>query len=248
MISNRLADKRILITGSARGIGAAIARRCVAEGAAVALVDRSSGVHDIAAELAGVALELDVAAYDAPIAGVAHAVDELGGLNGLVNAAAIHRNGGAREIDDASWEAVVAINLTAPLRWIRAAMPHLLTDGAASIVNVTSVVATHAIPDSVAYATTKAGLLGLTRSVAIDYGRHGVRCNALSPGTINTEFFTDYARRNPEKAGGLVDRNFAGRLGEPDEIAAACAYLLADEAGFTNGAEFVVDGGRLAGT
>jgi len=247
MISNRLAGKRILVTGAAQGIGAAIARRCAAEGAAIALVDRSSGVHDVAAELRGVAIELDVAGHDAPTTGVARAVVELGGLSGLVNAAAIQRSGGAGEIDDQSWESVLAINLTAPLRWIRAALPHLLTDGAASIVNVTSVVATHAIPKSVTYATTKHGLLGLTRSVAIDYGRQGVRCNALSPGTINTEFFADYARRDPEKAEGLIDRNFVGRLGEPDEIAAACAYLLADEAGFTNGAEFVVDGGRLAG-
>jgi NAD(P)-dependent dehydrogenase (short-subunit alcohol dehydrogenase family) len=244
----RLAGKQVLITGAARGIGAAVARRCAQEGAAVALVDRLADVLDVAHALGGVGFTVDVAARDSAERTVAETLRHLGGLTGLVNAAAIQRNGSALDIADETWDEVMAINLTAPLAWIRAALPALLESGAGSIVNLTSIAATYAIPDSVSYAACKHGLLGVTRSVAVDFGRRGVRCNAVSPGSINTELLVDYAHHNPAKASRLIDQNFAGRFGEPDEVAACCAYLLADESGFTNGANLIIDGGRTAGT
>ncbi|WP_249010654.1 SDR family NAD(P)-dependent oxidoreductase [Conexibacter sp. DBS9H8] len=238
----------MLITGAASGIGAAIARRLASEGGRVALVDRDPVVPEYAASLDGVGYVVDVAARGAAETAVAQILSDLGGLDGLVNCAAIQRNGSALDVDDAAWEEVLAINLSAPLAWIRAALPPLLDSGAAAIVNLTSVAARHALPNNVSYVATKHGLLGVTRSVAVDFGRRGVRCNAISPGSINTPMFAEYVRRNPEKASGLMDQNFAGRFGEADEVAALCAYLLSDEAGFTNGAEFLIDGGRTAAT
>jgi NAD(P)-dependent dehydrogenase (short-subunit alcohol dehydrogenase family) len=248
MDSARLVGKQVLITGAAGGIGAAVARRCVEEGAAVALVDRNQSVLDVAGALQGIGFAVDISEPGAADTTVSAAAERMGGLTGVVNAAAIHRDGDALTMTDERWREVMAVNLDAPLAWIRAALPALMASGAGSIVNITSVAASFATPSTVSYVVGKHGLLGLTRSVAVDFGRRGVRCNAISPGSINTGFLADYARRNPEKAGRLMDQNFAGRFGEADEIAACCAYLLADESGFTNGADVLVDGGRTAGT
>lgn len=242
-VAGRLTDKVVLITGGAQGIGAAIARRVTAEGGRVSLADRTPAVRAVADELGGVAFVGDVTADGAPESAVAGATERFGRLDGLVNAAAIQRNGSGETFADEDWDATIAVNLTAPSRWIRAAVPALLPRGG-SIVNIGSITSTHATPDSLAYVASKHGLIGVTRSVAVDLGRRGIRCNAICPGTINTEFLADYARRNPEKAARLVEQNFAGRLGEPEEIAACCAFLLADESGFVNGASFPVDGAR----
>ena len=170
----------------------------------------------------------------------------LGGRDGLANVAGVQRDGNVVDTSDEIWALVLAVNLTAPFVWSRAAIPVMLESGGGSIVNVASIAATHAIPRNVAYVTSKTGLLGLTRSIAADFGRRGVRCNAVSPGTIATEFFDDYAVRNPDVARKLTDLNFAGRFGTAEEVAALCAFLLSDDAGFINGANVAVDGGRSA--
>ena len=115
-------------------------------------------------------------------------------------------------------------------------------------MNIGSVASTHALPESAAYVTSKAGVLGLTRSLAVDFGRRGIRCNAILPGTVETQFFASYAERNPERARELMSRNFAGRFGVPADIAAAVIYLLSPESSFVNGASIAVDGGRTAAT
>jgi NAD(P)-dependent dehydrogenase (short-subunit alcohol dehydrogenase family) len=248
----RLSGKSIVVTGAAQGIGAAIARRCAADGAAVALVDRQESVVSVAAEIGGDGIVCDVT-DSAGVGGIVASIAErLGSITGLVNAAALQRNGDVAALSDEDWDEVFAVNVDAPPRWMRAAMPFLLAaggggGGGGSIVNITSVTASAAIPDTVSYVASKHALLGMTRSVAVDFGRRGVRCNAVSPGTIQTSFFADYAARNPEKAAGQVDANYVGRLGEPDEVAALCAHLLGDEAGFINGANLAIDGGRLIG-
>lgn len=244
--TSRLAGQAIAITGAAQGIGEALARRCSQEGARVALVDLNPAVIEVAREIDANAFICDVANPDASVMTLDEIVRVLDGLDGLANVAAIHRNGDVQTLSDDDWNTVFAVNVEAPRRWIRAAMPHLLAGGGA-IVNVASVSAMGANPDSIAYVASKHALLGMTRSVAVDFGRRGVRCNAVSPGTVETAFFSDYAVRNPEVAAGLLDKNYVGRFGEPWEIAALCSYLLSPESAFVNGANLAIDGGRLAG-
>jgi NAD(P)-dependent dehydrogenase (short-subunit alcohol dehydrogenase family) len=244
----RLDGKRIIVTGAAGGIGEAIARRCVEEGARTALVDVDPTVHDVASSIDSHAFVGDVADDAFVTATVAQLHEEIGGLEGLANVAGIQRSGDAVELDRADWDLTLAVNLTAPYLWARAVIPVMLAGAGGSIVNITSIAATHAIRNSPAYVASKHGLLGFTRSVATDFGRRGIRSNAVSPGSIETELLTNYMAANPEAGARLIDANFTGRLGQTSEIAACCAYLFGDDAGFVNGANFCVDGGRTAAT
>jgi NAD(P)-dependent dehydrogenase (short-subunit alcohol dehydrogenase family) len=244
---NRLGGRSIVITGAAGGIGRAVAERCAADGAALVLVDAAQAVEGLANEIGAQALLGDVTDSGLAERALALADDQPGGLRGLANVAAVFHQATAEEMTDDEWERVLRVNLTAPMRWCRAAIPRLRGRGGA-IVNVTSIVATHARPRSVAYIAAKAGLAGLTRSIAIDFGREGIRCNSLAPGSIETPMLAGWKENNPGGYQEQIDANFAGRLGRPEEIAAACSFLLSDESAFTNGIELVIDGGRLAGT
>jgi NAD(P)-dependent dehydrogenase (short-subunit alcohol dehydrogenase family) len=244
----RLDGKRIIVTGAAGGIGEAIARRCADEGAHTALIDVDAKVRDVASSIGGHAFVGDVTDDVFVSSTVAQLRDELGGIEGLANVAGIQRSGDALELARTDWDLTLAVNLTAPYLWTRAVIPVMLAGAGGSIVNITSIAATHAVRNSPAYVASKHGLLGFTRSVATDFGRRGIRCNAVSPGSIETELLTSYMAANPEAAARLIDANFAGRLGHPSEIAACCGYLFADDAGFVNGANFCVDGGRTAAT
>jgi len=234
----------VIVTGSAQGIGEATAHRCAQEGARLVLVDVEPSVERVAAELDAIAITADLREPDRAEATVRLAREQLGGLEGLVNAAGVHRDGDVTDTPDETWSFVLDVNLVAPFRWARAAIPLMLEGGGGAIVNIASIGATHTRPRSAAYSTSKAGLLGLTRAIAIDYGRRGVRCNAISPGSIETGFLQSYVERNPADATKLIELNYIGRFGTPGEIAALAAYLLADESGFVNGENVVVDGGR----
>jgi NAD(P)-dependent dehydrogenase (short-subunit alcohol dehydrogenase family) len=244
---NSLQGRSIVITGAAGGIGRAVAKRCAADGAALVLVDAAPAVEALADELGARGLVGDVTDIELAGRALALADDRAGGLYGLANVAAVFHQATAEDVTDEEWERVLRVNLTAPMRWCRAAIPRLRGRGG-SIVNVTSIVSTHARPRSVAYIAAKAGLAGLTRSIAIDFGREGIRCNSLAPGSIETPMLAGWKDTNPGGYQEQIDANFAGRLGRPEEIAAACSFLLSDQSAFTNGAELVVDGGRLAGT
>jgi NAD(P)-dependent dehydrogenase (short-subunit alcohol dehydrogenase family) len=247
-MSQRLEGRRLLITGAANGIGAEVARQCVREGARVALVDRDPDVSAVADGLDARGYVVDVADAEL-VPGVVDAASEyLGGLDGLANIAGVQRDGNVMTTPVAAWEEVLGVNLTAGFLWARAALLVMLENAPGSIVNIGSVASSHALPESAAYVTSKAGVLGLTRSLAVDFGRRGVRCNAVLPGTVETQFFTNYAERNPERARELLSRNFAGRFGVPADIASAVIYLLSSESSFVNGASLAVDGGRTAAT
>ena len=234
----------MVVTGAAQGMGEAVARRCATEGARLILVDVDPAVAAVARELAALAVVADVREPGRAEATVQLAREELGGLEGLANVAGVHRDGDVTGTSDEIWSTVLGINLEAPFRWARAAIPLLLEGAGGAIVNIASIGASNPRPRSAAYSASKAGLLGLTRAIAIDYGRQGVRCNAVSPGSIETGFLQAYMERNPAEGAKLVDLNYAGRLGTPAEIGALCAYLLADESGFVNGENIVVDGAR----
>jgi NAD(P)-dependent dehydrogenase (short-subunit alcohol dehydrogenase family) len=237
----------IVITGAAAGIGRAVAERCAADGAALILVDSADAVEGLAARLGAQALVGDVRSAELAERAIALADAQPGGLRGLANIAAVQRQANVEEVSDEDWGLVLDVGLTAPMRWCRAAIPRLRGRGG-SIVNMSSVVSTHARPRLAAYIAAKAGLAGLTRSIAIDFGREGIRCNSVSTAGVETPMLAAWKDSNPGGYQAQIDANFTGRLGRPEEIAAVFAYLLSDESSFTNGAELVVDGGRLAGT
>lgn len=240
----RLENKRLIVTGAAQGIGEATAHRCAQEGAQLVLIDVEPAVESVAAELGALSITADLRDANSAEGAVELARERLRGLEGLVNAAGVHRDGDVTGTSDEMWSLVMDVNLIAPFRLARAAIPLMLEGRGGAIVNVASIGATNTRPRSAAYSASKAGLLGLTRAIAIDYGRRGVRCNAISPGSIETGFLKSYVERNPQEGEKLMNLNYAGRFGTPAEIAALTAYLLSDESGFVNGANVVVDGGR----
>jgi 2-keto-3-deoxy-L-fuconate dehydrogenase len=244
----RLDGKVTIVTGAARGIGKAIAAACAREGSGVVLVDVDPGVEQAAAEVGGHALVADVTVKGSEDEAVALAVARYGRVTSLVNNA-----GRVDEVDilttsDELWAQTMSLNLEAPFRWCRAAIPAMLDAGGGAIVNVSSIEATHVRPNHFPYVVSKSGLNCLTRGVAVDMGRRGIRCNSISPGSISTEMFENYVRGKPELLQKLVDMNYMGRVGTTEEIGNAAVYLLSDETGFLNGHELIVDGARTVAT
>lgn len=243
----RLDGRVVIITGAAGEIGAAVARRCAAEGARTMLVDVSDAVASVVEQPSADVVVGDITDQATCAEAVDRALRRWGAVHGLVNAAGIVVMGDVTTLDDERWRQVQAVNLDAPRQWARACLPALeRTRGA--IVNIASITATHAMPARAAYAVSKAGLVALTQSIAVDFGGVGVRANAISPGSIETDMLRRYCADDPAMRLDLERRNPLGRLGQPAEVAACCALLLSDEAAFMNGANVIIDGGRTAWT
>jgi meso-butanediol dehydrogenase/(S,S)-butanediol dehydrogenase/diacetyl reductase len=248
----RLADKVALISGGGSGIGAATARLFAREGASVVVTGRRPApIESVAAEIGGAAVAGDASDPAHAAAAVDTAVRTFGGLDVVVANAGVGLGGSAAEVTDEQWTMTLDVNLTGPLLLIRAALPRLIDRGGGSIVVVSSVSAVVADNDSAAYAASKAGLLGLMRSVAVDYGPLGVRANAVLPGWVRTPMADgsmdelgarDGISRDAAYAAATVDTPLR-RAGEPGEIAACCAFLAGDESSFVTGACLVADGG-----
>jgi NAD(P)-dependent dehydrogenase (short-subunit alcohol dehydrogenase family) len=255
MTSSRLANDVVVVTGAAQGIGRSIAGRCAAEGAAVVAVDvdepglaETAGAID-ADRLVTVAGDVTDTSLSEEVVATARA--RFGPPTGLVNNAAVLFEADTVTTTEDQWDRTLAVNLTAPWQLARAVIPGMVEAGRGSIVNIASIEAHSVRANHAAYVAAKAGLVGLTKAIAIDYGRKGVRCNSISPGSISTEMFRNYvaAADDPEALeAALIAMNYRGRLGRPGEIAGLVAYLLSDECTFANGADFVVDGGRLSAT
>jgi len=179
---------------------------------------------------------------------VAEAVERFGTLDGLINNAALVLEGDLLDTDVDNWRRTIELNLEVPFAWCKAALPVLLAKGDGSIVNISSTEGIVARPNHFSYVTSKAGLGGLTRSIAIDFGRRGIRCNSVSPGSIDSERFREYVEGRPELEEELISYNYRGRVGRPREVAACCVYLLSDDSGFVTGADYIIDGGRTAGS
>ncbi len=249
IMDSRLRHRRILITGAAAGIGKACARRCLAEGAAVALADVDErALEETTAELANsgktFATAFDVADGEGVRAGVALAEAALGGLDGVVNNAGVVFHHRFEDMDWKEWNRTLAVNLTGAMLVSRAALSALRASAHAAIVNVASGAGLRPIPQSLAYCASKGGLVMATRALAEELAEHGIRVNAVCPGPIDTEMF----RRSlggAESLAAVKARNALHRVGQPGDVASAIVFLLSAEASFITGSALAVEGGRV---
>ena len=252
-IPARLADQVALVTGGGGGIGGATARRLAREGATVVIVDKDHGRAEkvgAAIETAGGAAAVLIEQLRAENAAdvVGAAVDQVGPIDLLINNVAHASDEVLSNTTLDRWQLDIGGTLTIPFCMMQAVLPDMVARGRGCIVSVCSV--NGVIPvGNPAYSAAKSGLINLTRSAAMEYGRHGIRVNAVSPGTIETDAPTWQRRRrsNPEIFEKLTKWYPVGRVGRPDDIANAIAFLASDEASFINGANLVVDGGLTAG-
>lgn len=228
-----------IVTGGASGIGAAIAHRLRTGGATVAILDR-----DVTNAPGG--FRVDVADDVSVREGVKAVIDHYGRIDVLVNNAGIGAQGTIEANDDDEWHRVWDVNVVGVARVTRAALPHLRDSDAAAIVNTGSVVATIGLPERALYSATKGAVLALTRAMAADLIRDGVRVNAISPGTVDTPWVARLmdATDDPEATRRALEaRQPHGRLISADEAADAVAYLASPRSGSTNGVVLAIDGG-----
>jgi len=213
-----------LVTGGSRGIGAAIAERLREDGWKVATLSRNGA--DFTADVS------DAEAVDRAFASIEA---DLGPVLALVNNAGHTDDGLAIRMRSEQWDAVISVNLTGAFNCTRRALRSMLPERFGRIVNLSSVVAERGNPSQANYAAAKAGLLGFTRTIAREMARKGVTCNAVTPGLIETDMTT-------EVADDWLAQVPAGRMGRPDEVAAAVAFLCSEEAAYVNGSTLAVDG------
>lgn len=244
----RLANRRYLVTGAARGLGLAIARRFVAEGARVMLADvladdgaaRAAELGDNAAFIA-----CDVADRAQIAAAIDATVARWGGLDGIVNNAGIAPRGDILTETPEQLDRVLDINLKSAFHGIQLAAPHLIANGGGVVINMSSVNAVLTIPSLLAYNMAKGGLNQLTRNAAVALAPHKIRVVGIGPGTILTELARDAVLSDDAARRMILSRTPLGRAGEPEEIAAIAAFLASDDASYITGETIYADGGRL---
>lgn len=242
-------DGRVaVVTGAGSGIGRATALLLAEEGCRVVAVDRDEASLEALARALGESARVvaaDIAAPDAPDLIVGAAVDSFGRLDVLVASAGIWETSPLDRLDDETWHRVLDVNLTAPFRCARAALPVMIANRWGRIVTVSSIAArTGGGAASAAYVASKAGVVGLTRSLARHGGRYGVTANCVSPGVVDTPMI---AVADAEQTRATLEQMPVGRLGDPKEVAAVVALLSSDVAGFVNGAHVDVNGGLVMG-
>ena len=245
-MSGRLSGKYALITAAGAGIGRATALAFAKEGAKVLATDiNAEALASLTTEHASITTRaLDVTQAEQ----IQTLVSENGPFDVLFNCAGYVHAGTILDTDEASWRRSFTINVDSMFQLCKAVLPGMLECGKGSIINMSSVASSiKGVPNRFAYSTTKAAVIGLTRSVASDFVARGIRCNAICPGTVKTPSLGERVRAlgGDEEANwrSFVQRQPMGRLGEPEEIAALALYLASDESAFTTGTVHIVDGG-----
>jgi 2-keto-3-deoxy-L-fuconate dehydrogenase len=240
----RVKDKFCLVTAAAQGIGRASVKRLVAEGANVLATDiDEAGLASLAAETGCATKVLNVMDKDA----IKAVADEYPYIDVLFNCAGFVANGTVLECDDKDWDFSFNLNVTAMYQMIKAILPNMIENGGGSIINMSSVASSvTGAPNRFAYGASKAAVIGLTKSVAADFVKKNIRCNAICPGTVHSPSLEqrlaaqgDYETAKAQ----FIARQPMGRIGEPDEIAALVAYLASDDSAYTTGQIHVIDGG-----
>ena len=238
----RIEGKLCLVTAAGQGIGRASAERLAAEGGRVIATD----INDKAlAELAAIdgieARKLDVTDK----AAITSLVDEIGTVDVLFNCAGIVHNGTILEATEEEWDFAFDLNVKSQFRMIRAVLPGMIEKGHGSIINMSSVAGPVTGPvNRLVYSASKAAVAGMTRAIANDYVKQGIRCNAIAPGTVDSPSLHERLRATGDYDGALkafIGRQPMGRIGKPEEIAALVTYLASEESGFTTGVVHVVD-------
>jgi NAD(P)-dependent dehydrogenase (short-subunit alcohol dehydrogenase family) len=252
LVQFNLHDQVIVITGAAQGIGAACAKRLAQDGAAVALWD----VNDTRGEALARSLvdqgqrasyrHCNVASKAEVDAAVTHALQAFGRIDGLVNNAGIFKAADFLDITEADWDAVIDVNLKGSFLVGQAVAREMVKTGGGAIVNMSSVNGLMAIPSITSYNVSKGGINQLTRVMALSLADHGIRVNAVAPGTIATELARNAVLGSDEARARIMSRTPMKRLGEPEEIADVTAFLLSSASSYMTGEIVYVDGGRLA--
>lgn len=241
----RLEGKVAVVTGAARGLGAAIAARFAQEGARVLLADiDEQTVRATAATLNQRGLRVDVSQRDEIDRMISVATDELGPVDVLVNNAGMYRNTPLQQITEAEFDLMVAVNLKSALFGLQAVSPQMIERGSGCIINVASVAARLGAIGTIAYGATKAALVQLTTVAAIELAPHNVRVNAIGPGTFATEMSMG-AYADPATQARVLSRIPMGRLGLPDEAAGIALFLASDDSSYVTGKTIYADGGRM---
>ena len=254
-MTGRMQEKICIVTGGGSGIGRATCLLFAAEGARVVVADiRAAAAAAVAAECAATgARSLAVTADMARSADVKRMIDEtlreFGRLDVIVNNAGYGTFGTVVDIDEAEWDALMAVNVRGVYLCCKYAIPAMTVNGGGVIVNVASVVAAIGIRNRAAYVASKGAVAALTRAISLDHIAEGIRCNAIAPGTIDTPYYDEVVARAPDKIAfrkGLEARQPAGRLGTAVEIADGILFLASDQSRFAHGTIVTIDGGMTA--
>ena len=246
-MTGRLAGKKAVVTAAAEGIGRASALAFAAEGASVIATDVNlAKLEELKRDSAG---KIDTRPLDATDAAAISALGQaLDAVDVLFNCAGFVHHGTILDCAEKDWEFTFDLNVRSMYRMIRAFLPAMLARGqGASIINMASAVSSvKGAPSRFVYGTSKAAVIGLTKSIAIDFIKQGIRCNAICPGTVETPSLAERIAAQgggPEVRQAFIARQPVGRLGTPEEIAALAVYLASDESRFTTGAIHIIDGG-----